>query len=283
MVYCEWPLATNLVEARRMYERAAKAGVPTVCGLQSRFSPVIRYARDLVTEGYIGEVLATTLVGSGHLWSSETQLQYAYAFDASNGATTLTVPVAHALDALTFVLGNIENLTASMAIRRREVRVVEDGSTRAVTAPDHVAITGVLCGGAVASVFYRGGASRGENLRWEINGTKGDLVLTADIGIVQVADLRLQGGRNGAATLHEIPIPSIYTTLSATVPQGPPTNIAYLYTQFAKDLRQGTRLTPDFADARQCHTLIDTIQFAALSGIRQTVPFEHCRSGTVNS
>ncbi|HTB15493.1 MAG TPA: Gfo/Idh/MocA family oxidoreductase [Bryobacteraceae bacterium] len=270
MVYCEWPLATNLVEARRMYERAAKAGVPTVCGLQSRFSPVIRYARDLITEGYIGEVLATTLVGSGHLWGSETLLQYAYAFDASNGATTLTVPVAHALDALTFVLGNIENLTASMAIRRREVRVVEDGSNRAVTAPDHIAITGVLCGGAIASVFYRGGASRGENLRWEINGTKGDLVLTADIGIIQVADLKLEGAQIGDKSLREIPIPPAHKPLAASLPQGRPTNIAYLYAQFAKDLREGTRLAPDFADGSRCHTLVDAVRLASLSGVRQT-------------
>lgn len=204
MIYCEWPLGNGQAEALRLSQRAIAAGVRTVCGLQARFSPAIRYAHDLIAEGYIGEVLATTLVGSGHLWGAETPRQYAYAFDASNGATLVSVPVLHALDALNFVIADFESVTASSTVRRHEVRIIEDESTQPVTAPDHVAIAGILRGGAVASVFYRGGFSRGQNLRWEINGSKGDLVFSADTGIVQVADLKLEGGRKGDVAVREI-------------------------------------------------------------------------------
>ena len=143
MICCEWPLGNGLAEAERLSRYALTAGVRTVCGLQARFSPAIRYARDLIADGYIGEVLATTLVGSGHLWGAETQRPYAYAFDASNGATMLTVPVLHALDALTFAIGDFDSVTASTAIRRRVVRFVEDGAIQPVAAPDHVAIAGI--------------------------------------------------------------------------------------------------------------------------------------------
>lgn len=153
MVYCEWPRGNGLAEAARLSQFALTAGVRTVCGLQARFSPAIRYTRDLIADGFIGEVLATTLVGSGHLRGAETQRQYAYAFDASNGATMLTVPVIHALDALTFAIADFDSVTASTAIRRRVVRIVEDGSVQPATEPDHVAIAGILHGGAVVSVF----------------------------------------------------------------------------------------------------------------------------------
>jgi predicted dehydrogenase len=270
MVYCEWPLGNGLAEAVRLNQRATAADVRTVCGLQARFSPAIRYARDLIADGYVGEVLATTLVGSGHLWGAETLRQYAYAFDASNGATLLSVPVLHALDALSFVIAEFDSVTASAAIRRQEVRIVEDGSTQPVTAPDHVAITGILKGGAVASVFYRGGTSRGQNLRWEINGTVGDLVLTADIGIIQVAELKLEGGRDGDVAVGEIPIPTRYA-IATDVPSGRPQNVGYLYAQFAKDLREGTRLVSDFAEATRRHALLEAIHLASQTGDRQVV------------
>ena len=269
MVYCEWPLGNGLAEAAHLSEYALGAGLRTVCGLQARFSPAIRYVRDLIAEGYVGEVLATTLVGSGHLWGAETQRKYAYAFDASYGATLLTVPVLHALDALTFALGDFDSVTASTAIRRRVVRIVEDGSTQPVTAPDHVAMSGILRGGAVASVFYRGGASRGQNLRWEINGTQGDLVLTADIGIIQVADLKLEGGRDADASVGELPIPHRYYDFAPQVPAGRPRNVGYLYAQFAKDLREGTHRVPDFVEATKRHALVEAIQLASESGVRQ--------------
>jgi predicted dehydrogenase len=256
MVYCEWPLGNGLAEAVRLNQRATATDVRTVCGLQARFSPAIRYAHDLIADGYIGEVLATTLVGSGHLWGAETRRQYAYAFDASNGATMLSVPVLHALDAMGFVIADFDSITASTAIRRQAVRIIEDGSTQPVSAPDHVAITGILKCGAVVSVFYRGGASRGQNLRWEINGTKGDLVLTADIGVIQVAELKLEAGRNGDVAVGEIPIPTSYA-IATDVPSGRPQNVGCLYAQFAKDLREGTRLVPDFAEATKRHALLE--------------------------
>jgi predicted dehydrogenase len=65
-----------------------------------------------------------------------------------------------------------------------------------VTAPDHVTISGRFANGAIASVFYRGGVSRGNNFRWEINGGERDLVLTSATGNMQViricASLRLR-------------------------------------------------------------------------------------------
>jgi predicted dehydrogenase len=64
-VYCEWPLGNGLAEAETLAALARKPGVLAVAGLQARAAPAVAYIRDLVSQGFVGEVLSTTLVGSG--------------------------------------------------------------------------------------------------------------------------------------------------------------------------------------------------------------------------
>src|SRR6266540_6984481 len=62
-VYCEWPLGRDLDDARAMAALAAEQGVRTVVGLQARQAPAIEFVQQLLSEGYVGEVLSTTMVG----------------------------------------------------------------------------------------------------------------------------------------------------------------------------------------------------------------------------
>src|SRR5438552_2212402 len=67
-VYCEWPLGNGLQEAEDLAALAKKKGVLAVAGLQARSAPPAAYVRDLSTQGYVGEALSTTLIGSGMGW-----------------------------------------------------------------------------------------------------------------------------------------------------------------------------------------------------------------------
>src|SRR5437763_13226590 len=60
-VYCEWPLGRDLDEARAMDALAAEKEVRTVVGLQARQAPAIELVRQLLGDGYVGEVLSTTM------------------------------------------------------------------------------------------------------------------------------------------------------------------------------------------------------------------------------
>src|SRR5207245_9521100 len=62
-VYCEWPLGRDLEDARAMAALAAKQGVRTVVGLQARQAPAIEFVQELLRDGYVGQVLSTTMVG----------------------------------------------------------------------------------------------------------------------------------------------------------------------------------------------------------------------------
>jgi predicted dehydrogenase len=59
MVYCEWPLAKNLSEAKALSNLAREKNIPSFIGLQARAVPAVRFLRDLILEDYVGEVLST--------------------------------------------------------------------------------------------------------------------------------------------------------------------------------------------------------------------------------
>src|SRR2546422_5949394 len=67
-VYCEWPLGNGLREAEKLAALAKKKRVLAVAGLQARSAPPVLYVRDLIRQGDVGEVLSTTLIGSGMGW-----------------------------------------------------------------------------------------------------------------------------------------------------------------------------------------------------------------------
>jgi predicted dehydrogenase len=139
-----------------------------------------------------------------------------------------------------------------------------------MTTEDQVGVTGVLEGGAAFSIHYRGGNSRGTNLLWEINGTEGDLQLTADGGQAQIFDLTVHGGKGAQSSLELLSVPEQYRWSPPQGP-GPSTNVAQAYARFARDYREGTHLCPTFDDAVTRHRMLDAIETAATTGQRQTL------------
>src|SRR5712675_1133985 len=113
-VYCEWPLGNGSKEAETLAALAKKKGVLAVAGLQARAAPPVAYVRDLIREGYVGEVLSTTLIGSGMGWGPTIQPFNVYMNDQKNGATLLSIGLGHAADALCHSLGEVRELSATM-------------------------------------------------------------------------------------------------------------------------------------------------------------------------
>jgi predicted dehydrogenase len=265
-VYCEWPLGNGLKEAESLAALAKQKGVLAVAGLQARFAPAVAYVRDLIAQGYVGEVLSTTLIGSGMGWGPTVEPYNVYMNDKKNGATMLAIAVGHAADALCYCLGEVRELSATMTVRRKSFTIAKTGESKPMTAEDQVAVTGLLEGGAAFSIHYRGGASRGTNLLWEINGTEGDLQLTAAGGQAQIFELTLRGGNGAQSSLEVMPAPQQYRWSPL---QGPALNVAQAYARFAHDYHEGTHLCATFDDAVTRHRLLDAIDKAAETGQRQ--------------
>jgi hypothetical protein len=107
-----------------------------------------------------------------------------------------------------------------MTVRRKDFTIAETEETKPMTADDQVGVSGLLDGGAAFSIHYRGGLSRGTNLLWEINGSEGDLQLTATGGQLQIWEMNVRGGKGAQSSLEILPVPEQYRWAS---PQGPGT------------------------------------------------------------
>src|SRR5438309_7455593 len=201
-VYCEWPLGRDLDDARAMAALAAEQGVRTAVGLQARQSPAIEFVQELLSDGYVGEVLSTTMVGLSVPGDVVVQAN-AYMLDKANGANVLTIAVGHSLDILNHVLGEFADLSAVSALRRPLVTIEETGEQIAKTAADQIAVIGTLTSGATASIHVRESTAGGTGFMWEINGTDGTLRITADAALPEIYPLTVAGahGRNEPAVL----------------------------------------------------------------------------------
>jgi predicted dehydrogenase len=271
-VYCEWPLGRDLDEARAMTALAAAQGVRTVVGLQARQAPAIEFVRDLIRDGYVGEVLSTTMIGVS-VPGDVIVRPNVYMLDAQNGATLLTVAVGHSLDTLNHVLGEFADLSALSAIRRPLITAEGTREQITKTAVDQVALIGTLRSGAIASIHVREAVAGGIGFLWEINGTDGTLRITADAALPEIFPLTVAGTRGGGEPA-QLAVPPALTQRWPTLTglEGTPAfNVARAYAALAADIDNGTHTVPDFADAVRRHEVIAAIEMSAASGERVTV------------
>jgi predicted dehydrogenase len=268
-VYCEWPLGRDLDEARAMAALASEQGVRTAVGLQARQSPAIEFVQELLSDGYVGEILSTTMIGLS-VPGDVVVAPNAYMLDKTNGANVLTIAVGHSQDLLNFVLGEFTDLSAVSDLRRPLITIEETGEQIAKTAADQIALIGTLTSGAVASLHIREAVAGGTGFLWEINGTEGTLRITADAAYPEIYPLTVAGaqGRNEPA---ELAVPAALTEKwpALTSLEGAPAfNVGRAYAAFAADIDKGTHTVPDFADAVRRHEVIAAIERSAASGAR---------------
>lgn len=256
-VYCEWPLGATLEEAERMAALARGKDVRAMVGLQARGDPTIRYLHDLVEEGYVGEVLAVSMSmftggvlerPSSRLWDRH----------RSKGVSALTVRGIHTMDSMCHCVGDFVEVSAKVTTQVRQWRVVDTGEMVDVDTPDHVALTGILENGALASVHVATVPYNATGFRMEIYGRNGTIQASTR-GSPQRDASQLVGAQRGAA-LAPLPVPDRYMEMPADTPVGPPRNVGHLYLRMADAIRNGTPVMPDFDLAVERHRLIDAIQ-----------------------
>jgi predicted dehydrogenase len=261
-VFCEWPLGASLAEAEAMANLAAGRAASTAVGLQARSDPAFRYARELVQQGYIGEVVsasmsavsqAVTRRGVGRIWQG----------DRRNGANTLTIAGGHAIDALCFVLGEFDEVSARLATRIAEWLNTDTGETMRVDSPDWVSVSGRLGRGAEAAFLVTTVPSSPSGHRFEIYGRDGALVISG--GSANSGPNQLHGAR-GDGPLTAMEVPERFAPVPEGVPAGPARNVARAYARLARAMAAGERFEPDFAHAVTRHALLAAIERSAAEG-----------------
>jgi predicted dehydrogenase len=261
-VFCEWPLGVDLAEAERMADLAARMGLRTAVGLQARSDPTLMYARELIERGYVGDVLsvrfgsvsqAVTRRGEGRIWQGRRR----------NGANTLTIAAGHAIDALCFVLGEFDEVSARLATTIGQWHNTDTGETLAVDSPDWISLSGRLRRGAPVSFLVTTVPANPSGTRFEIFGSDGTLVMSGSS--LNSAASQLHGAR-GNDPLAAMDVPLRFTLVPDGTPAGAPRNVAQAYVRLAEATSSGGAFAPDFAHAVTRHTLIAAIERSSAEG-----------------
>jgi predicted dehydrogenase len=258
-VFCEWPLGANVAEAEKMADLAARASLRSAVGLQARSDPTLMYARELVEQGYVGEVLGAKMTGigeartdrgNGRIWQG----------DRRNGANTLTIAGGHAIDALCFVLGELVEVSARLATTITAWHNTDTGETFPVDSPDWISVSGRLQRGGEVDFHVATVPVAPSGNRFEIYGREGTLMISG--GSSNTGPNKLQGARGGESLAAMEP-PDRFRLAPEATPAGPPRNVAQAYARFAEAQRAGAKYHPDFAHAVKRHKLIEAIERSA--------------------
>ena len=269
-VFSEWPLGVDLGQAAALADLAQASGVHHIVGLQGYQAPGARFVRELIENGGIGLPLTVSVVAAGGPAGRRIPQANVYAADVAAGATVLSISTGHILATLARAVGELDQVSAVVALVNKETTVIETGQTVPVTAPDQVVLAGRFEGGAVASIAVQGGSAPvtpGFELR--IVGTEATLtVRPAAPGGIHITDWAISISKPDGSTA-DLPVPERFSPIPAAVPAGPPRNVALLYREFARAISDGRPAAPDFATAVRYHQLLENIQRASDTGIRQ--------------
>jgi len=268
-VFTEWPLGRTTAEAEELAALAKAKGLQTAVGLQSRVSPAVLYVKELIDDGYVGEVLSchVTTMRDGAL---ERHSSRNWNLDISQGANTLTIANGHVIDALRFVLGDFKRVACMVTTQVQKMYETDTQKYIDVTSPDNVRVSGQLVRGAAATVSVGAVPWAGSGFRMEIYGREGTLVTAGSVSSQRGEMLRVQGAK-GSNELQDLTLPERYFYVPDDFPRGDPFNVGQLYTLFAEAIRTGETRLPTFDTAVELHRFIDTIKKASDTGREQVV------------
>ena len=262
-VYTEWPLGQTTAQAQEMADLARAKGVRNLVGLQAREAPAIKYLKELVEQGYVGDVLSChlSLVRDGSQSRHSTRT---WQRDNELGAHTLTIACGHSIDALRHVVGDFSHVSGIVSTQTKEWYETDTDQHLPVTSPDNILISGRLQEGGVASVHVASNPWAGSGLKMEIYGTEGTLSASS-VDSPQLREMELTGVQ-GPGELQALEIPGRFVNVLESMPKGEAFNVGQMYYQFGQAIRSGQDCQPDFATAVNLHHLVDAIRQASDEG-----------------
>ena len=270
-VYCEWPLGANTKEAEELAALARKKKLHTMVGLQRRASPAYMYMRELIRDGYVGEVLSVnmSLMNSGVLTRTSDRT---WQRDVTLGANPFTITFGHVFDAVCMVVGELTEVSAIVSTRVNQWFETDTKKTVDVTSPDNIMLNGRLENGAVVSVNVGVHPFHGSGHRFEIYGKAGTLMMVGGGEAGQEVNRKILGGKKDDKALAELPVPDRLKWVPEAVrKEGRAYDVGQMWVNFTRAIRSGQPVEPDFDHAVRRHRTLDAIMRASETGTRQKV------------
>jgi len=270
-VLCEKPLANTLAEAEAMVaaaDRAAEQGVRAMTGFNYRRVPAIVLARQLVSEGRVGQlrhVRATYLQD----WLIDPEFPLTWRLQRERaGSGALGDLGAHIVDLAQYLSGELVAGVSAATVTFVPERPLENGSGAGpVTVDDAAVFTARLASGALATFeATRFATGRKNQLRIELNGDRGSLAFDLErLNELQFCDRADDPATAGFRTIL-VTEPS-HPYLSAWWPPGHVLGWEHTFTHEVRDLvtaiATGTDPAPSFRDGLQVQRVLAAVEESA--------------------
>lgn len=97
MVFCEWPLGSNLEQMKELAALASDKNLKTMVGLQGRNGPYVQAIRNFLGDGpgQIGQVLSTSMATYAVLLGLFLPQEIQYLAEAESGGNVVTIKGIH--------------------------------------------------------------------------------------------------------------------------------------------------------------------------------------------
>ena len=175
-IYCDKPLVATEAEADEIASALPDYHATAQMGFQNRFFPATLRARQLVDEGFLGEVLEfrTAFLHGG---SADPSAPLKWKLSASAGGGVIADLASHVLDLVHHLLGDYERLSAASHVAYPKRPSPGDPSRLLdVDAEDCVMVLARMRSGALGTIEGTKLATGAEDeLRLEIHGSRGAL------------------------------------------------------------------------------------------------------------
>jgi predicted dehydrogenase len=269
-VFCEKPLAMNAKEAQEMFLRAKDACVTHMVAHEFRFAPARRYARELIDEGYIGDlrhVQVSLFVRS----AGQGPRPWGWSADAALGGSWLGALGSHYIDALRFLFGDITAVSGFVQTLEPDRIVPETNEVRKATADDMFNFTARFARGGHATMVGTNVFHGGSGARIEIYGSDGSLVLDQGQNVNPPTHGKLLGCKRGESELRDLPVPAKYLPFDV---EGDARMFQFVLEvqEFVRGIHEGVEVAPSLYDGFRCQQVIDAIRESSKSRCWVDIP-----------
>ncbi|MGB7757124.1 MAG: Gfo/Idh/MocA family oxidoreductase [Salinisphaera sp.] len=269
-VLCEKPLATHTDEAIEMQAAAEQAGVVAMVGLNYPKTPASQFARELIADGSLGEIVSFRGVHvEDFLADPDLPIDWRMKRDEAGEAGALGDLGSHCIGMSHWLLGSIREVMAETRIVHRERPDGETGQRVPVENDDQAELLVRFENGVTGSLYVsRVATGHKMGLSYEVVGTEGTIVFDQE----RLSELQFYSRRDDARTqgFCRIPIGPAHPDYGAFCPApGHGTGYNDTVTVEIRDLIAAItgdqpKLWPSFADAVYVHRVVD----AALASVR---------------
>jgi predicted dehydrogenase len=199
-VVCEKPLASNVAQAREMYEKAEAVGVKHMIYFTNRWMPHFRYIRELIDDGFIGRLFSSHF----HVFARYGGQLTGWRFDNRRGSGILGDLGSHLIDRAQWYIGDITKVSASLGT----FTDLADDNRNSEPANNSALLTIEFANGGHGTIHANGVAHVGNRAQQQ------NIVLHGDLGTLEstfsFTGEEIRAGRSGEQDLNTLSTPDSF-------------------------------------------------------------------------